>query len=146
MRHRLQMKLAFALVLFAFLGRPVLAQRPLAAPPDVAGDELGRLREELQTLRREYAERIAALEARLSAVESGGQPAAVIARPTTGPTSAALVPDQPSVAVPAGAAGAGGPTGALPVYGGGGAAPKGFNPDIAAIGDFIAPAGRTPRG
>jgi hypothetical protein len=146
MRHRFEIKLVFAVVLFAFLGLPLLAQTPSAAPTDVAGDEVGRLRQELQTLRREYAERIAAIETRLSAVESAGQPASVIAGPTTGPTRAAVVPEQPSAAVPAGAAGAGGPTGALPVYGGGVAASKVFNPDIAAIGDFIGAVGKTPGG
>src|SRR5262249_31209881 len=42
--------------------------------------------------------------------------------------------------VPAGAQGAGGPTGTLPVYGGA-ASSKVFNPDIAVIGDFLGAAG-----
>jgi hypothetical protein len=49
------------------------------------------------------------------------------------------------VAVPTGAAGAGGPSGNLPLYGGGSAAlSKVFNPDIAAIGDFIGAVGKSP--
>ncbi|HEY6211540.1 MAG TPA: hypothetical protein VIW45_04605, partial [Vicinamibacterales bacterium] len=47
--------------------------------------------------------------------------------------------------VPAGAAGAGGPSGALPVYGASAAgASKVFNPDIAVIGDFLGAAGSNP--
>jgi hypothetical protein len=44
--------------------------------------------------------------------------------------------------VPPGAEGAGGPTGPLPVYGGGAASSKVFNPDIAVIGDFLGAAGK----
>jgi hypothetical protein len=46
--------------------------------------------------------------------------------------------------VPAGAEGAGGPSGALPIYGGGAMSSKVFNPDIAVIGDFLGAAGRNP--
>ena len=44
--------------------------------------------------------------------------------------------------VPPGAAGAGGPSGALPVYGPASVGSKIFNPDIAVIGDFLGAAGR----
>ena len=47
----------------------------------------------------------------------------------------------PAVDVPPGAAGAGGPQGALPVYGGASALSKIFNPDIAVIGNFLGAAG-----
>ena len=47
--------------------------------------------------------------------------------------------------MPPGAAAEGGPS-ALPVYGGGAASSKVFNPDIAAIGDFIGVAGKSPGG
>src|SRR6185312_3672082 len=50
-------------------------------------------------------------------------------------------PTQPAAQVPPGAAGAGGPTGALPVYGASAAGSKIFNPDIAVIGDFLGDAG-----
>ena len=49
-------------------------------------------------------------------------------------------PPQTPAAVPAGAAGAGGPEGQLPVYGNPGAS-KVFNPDIAVIGNFVGAAG-----
>jgi len=44
--------------------------------------------------------------------------------------------------VPPGAAGAGGPSGALPIYGTATAGSKIFNPDIAVIGNFLGAAGR----
>jgi hypothetical protein len=44
--------------------------------------------------------------------------------------------------VPPGAEGAGGPSDPLPVYGGGAASSKVFNPDIAVIGDFLGAAGK----
>jgi hypothetical protein len=47
-------------------------------------------------------------------------------------------------AVPAGAGGAGGPSGALPVYGATTATSKIFNPDIAVIGNFLGAAGTNP--
>ncbi len=43
--------------------------------------------------------------------------------------------------MPAGAAGAGGPQGSLPAYGGGSALSKIFNPDIAVIGNFLGATG-----
>ena len=48
----------------------------------------------------------------------------------------------PPVEVPPGAEGAGGPSGPLPVYGGGAASSKVFNPDIAVIGDFLGAIGK----
>jgi hypothetical protein len=116
------------------------AQTPAAAQDDVA-----QLRRELETLRREYAERLAALEGRLNALQGGAQ-APVAAAPATPEPPPAAAPQAPTAAVPAGAEGAGGPAGALPVYGGMAAASKVFNPDISAIGDFIGAAGRTPGG
>jgi hypothetical protein len=47
----------------------------------------------------------------------------------------------PTLEVPAGAAGAGGPSGTLPVYGAATAGSKIFNPDIAVIGDFLGASG-----
>ena len=46
--------------------------------------------------------------------------------------------------MPSGAAGAGGPQGALPVYGNGSALSKVFNPDMAVIGNFLGAAGKNP--
>ncbi|HVQ28177.1 MAG TPA: hypothetical protein VMV21_01280, partial [Vicinamibacteria bacterium] len=51
-----------------------------------------------------------------------------------------------SAEVPAGAAGAAGPAGSLPVYGNASAGSKIFNPDIAVIGDFLGAAGQSPGG
>ena len=92
--------------------------------------EIDQLRKELADIQKRYDDRITALEARL-----GGQV------PTPGAPAA---PDQtpvPAAEVPAGAAGAGGPTGSFPIYGAATAASKIFNPDIAVIGDFLGAAG-----
>ena len=95
------------------------------APLQEVQKELEALRKEFQGIQDAYEARFAALESRLSSIESGAPPA----------------PQQPSAEVPAGAAGAGGPSGALPVYGGSAALSKVFNPDIAVIGDFLGAAG-----
>jgi hypothetical protein len=92
------------------------------------------LRQEIDQLRRDFEARLAALEARLATI-SGGQPATPAA-----PPGAASAP--PTAPVPPGAEGAGGPSGALPVYGGAVAGSKIFNPDIAVIGNFAGAAGR----
>lgn len=94
--------------------------------------EIEQLRKEFEAVQQQYGQRLSALEARLGT--------AAIPAPAT-PTA----PDaaqQPTVEVPPGAAGAGGPTGALPIYGTASAASKIFNPDIAVIGDFLGAAGR----
>ena len=106
--------------------------RALAQTADVQAlrQEIEQLRKELADIQKLYDDRLAALEARL-----GAQPA-----PQTVPTG----PDQtpvPAAEVPAGAAGAGGPAGSLPIYGAATAASKIFNPDIAVIGDFLGAAG-----
>jgi hypothetical protein len=101
------------------------AQAPAAA------DEVARLKTELLALREEYGGRIADLEARLRALEGAPAPAA-----TPAPA--------PAAEVPPGAAGAGGPSGTLPVYGSGGS--KVFNPDIAVVGDFLGAMGDGPGG
>jgi hypothetical protein len=96
------------------------------------------LRQEIDQLRRDFETRLAALEARLAAI-SGGQPATPAAQPGAAPPGAAA----PATAqVPPGAEGAGGPSGALPVYGSAVAGSKIFNPDMAVIGNFVGFAGR----
>jgi hypothetical protein len=101
---------------------PAFAQQP---------SEAAALRAEVTRLRQE----LDALEGRLAALE-GGQP------PAAAPTPAAATPVPAQVAVPEGAAGAGGPQGALPVYGAAVAGSKIFNPDMAVIGDFLGAGGR----
>jgi hypothetical protein len=125
------------------------AQLPAAAPPPPGPDqeirqELERLRKEFETIRDAYGARLSALEAKLIEIE--GKPATVPALPATPPAQPATPPAQPATApgeiqVPAGAAGGGGPQGALPVYGGTSALSKIFNPDIAVIGNFLGAAG-----
>src|SRR5258708_27206523 len=115
-----------------------LVAMPLAASaqdtPQALRQDINQLRKDFDALKQDYAARLAALEAKLAAVEGTPPPGA---QPTTAP------PAQ-TAQVPPGAEGAGGPAGALPVYGAAIAASKVFNPDIAVIGDFLGAAGTNP--
>ena len=126
-----------SLRLLAALAAPcAVAQTPPADDAAARSAQIEHLREELTALRDDYATRLAAIEARLAALETPRQE-------PTGVAAAAPV----ELAAPVGSAvvpaGAGGPSGSLPLYGGGAAArSKIFNPDIALIGDFLGAAGR----
>jgi hypothetical protein len=98
-----------------------------AADVDALRQEIEKLRAELAAIQQQYGERLSTLEARLGTAAPAPTPAE--AQPAT-------------VEVPPGAAGAGGPSGALPIYGTTTAASKIFNPDIAVIGNFLGAAGR----
>jgi hypothetical protein len=116
-----------------------LAQNPTAA-------DLNALRAEIDNLKSDYEKRIQALETQLQQLQSqAGQapnPAAAAApQAAANPPQAAPNPQPPAAQVPAGAQGAGGPPGALPVYSGASPESKVFNPDIAVIGDFLGAAG-----
>src|SRR5438445_8733706 len=106
----------------------LLARAPVAsaqtAQVQAVSDQIDQLRKDFDTLKQQYGDRLAALEARLAAVQ-GGQGA------TPAPPAEAQQPQQPTAQVPPGAAGAGGPSGALPVYGGAITGAKVFNPDMA---------------
>ena len=99
----------------------LLAALALASPALAQPTEADRLRAELEALRLEFRTRIAALEARLKVVESGTAPGATGGVPAEAPAAA--------------------PFSAPPSL-----LSKMFNPDIAAIGDFIGAAGRSPGG
>jgi len=120
-----------------------LAPSVFAQPAQGATSEAAELRSQLEALRAEYAQRLAELDARLAAL---AQPAGAPAPAATAAASEAPQPPPAEASVPAGAAGSAGSAGALPVYGGGAAASKVFNPDISAIGDFIGVAGKSPGG
>ena len=149
--------------LFSLAGLPAFAQTPApgaAAPqsaatqqvdPQQVRQELDRLRQEFEAIRDSYGARLAALEAKLGGAAPAGQ--AIGPVPALGEPAAPAAPVQPPAApaqppatqaavdVPSGAAGAGGPQGALPVYGGGNASSKVFNPDMAVIGNFLGAVG-----
>jgi hypothetical protein len=97
---------------------------PAAAAASPAGDELAQLRRELEALRQEYGTRMAAIESRIVALE-GGRVAEAAPAPTA-PAEAAAPAPPPTAAGPAGS--------------------KVFNPDIAAIGNFVGAAGPSPGG
>jgi hypothetical protein len=130
------------------------AQGPPAATAADIRAELDRMRQEFESVRDSYGARLSALEAKLAAIEGGtaAAPAQAPAPPTTPPpqTAATTPPAEAAPAqqppsggaqVPAGAAGAGGPEGQLPVYGNVSALSKVFNPDMAVIGNFVGAAG-----
>jgi hypothetical protein len=112
------------------------AQTP--SEPQAIRAEIDRLRQEFDEVRQQYGDRLTMLETRLAALEGAPQPAD--APSLQAPPSTA----EPVAPVPAGAAGAGGPQGSLPVYGNVNALSKIFNPDVAVIGNFLGAAGRNP--
>jgi hypothetical protein len=144
-----------------WLSVPAAAQTPLPPvepvpqaqdpTPQQLRDELERLRKEFEAVRDTYGARLTALETKLAQVEGapakpGAEPVAPPAAPTPTspgqkPPTAAPTPPTGEATVPPGAAGAGGPQGTLPVYGGISALSKIFNPDIAVIGNFTGAAG-----
>src|SRR3989454_7903128 len=97
--------------------------------------EIDALRAEIDALKADYNQRLQALERQFAALQSQAQPAPATQTPAT-----TAAPPQ-TAEVPAGAQGAGEPSGQLPVYGGAAAGSKIFNPDIAVIGDFLGAAG-----
>jgi hypothetical protein len=95
--------------------------------------EIDQLRRDFEALKQQYGERLTALEAKLGAAER--------AAPAVAPAPAVATAQPPTAQVPPGAEGAGGPTGALPVYGSAVTGSKIFNPDMAVIGNFLGAAG-----
>jgi hypothetical protein len=134
--------MAVAVALAWLCGRPAFGQQaPGGQAPAAERDsaqavraEVDRLRQEFEALKRQYGDRLAALEARLASLEPGRADQPV-------PPASAPVQAPPIAEVPAGAAGAGGPSGSLPVYGNPSILSKIFNPDIAVMGNFLAAAG-----
>jgi hypothetical protein len=122
------------IVLTALRLNSSFAQTPTAA-------DLNALRAQIEEMKANYEKRIQALEMQLQALQSQtpADPKPEEAAPAAqAPTQTPL--QTPTAGTPAGAQGAGGPTGALPVYGDI-AGSKVFNPDIAVIGDFIGATG-----
>ena len=120
-----------ALLLVFAIGSEGFAQTPTVA-------EINALRAQIDALKAEYDKRLQALERQFEALQGQAQPA----QPAPTAQTPATAPAPPQTAdVPAGAQGAGGPAGQLPVYGGATAGSKIFNPDIAVIGDFLGAAG-----
>jgi hypothetical protein len=111
------------------------------APVDALREELSQLREELERIRTQYGSRMADLESRIAALETTGPTGQTPAAPLETAPGAATAPPPTEAQVPPGSTGAGGPSGAIPVYGGTSALSKIFNPDIAVVGNFIGAAG-----
>ena len=111
---------------YAVAGALLVAPATLwAQTPDAQAlrQEIDQLRKELDTLQKQYGDRLNALEEKLNAPEPAPQQAAAA------PQGQPVEQPQTTAQVPTGAEGAGGPSGALPVYGGA-ASSKVFNPDM----------------
>jgi hypothetical protein len=137
---------AVTAVVLAGSGLVAVEPRPAAAevaqspsPPPPAADDLAQLKRDLDALQQDYASRVAAIEARIAALEGrSAEPA-----PEAAPAPAAAPPPEPApptqsappepapfpTSSPSAAAGS-----------------KIFNPDMAAIGDFVGAAGKSPGG
>ena len=168
MIHRSTRRVFTSVALAVWLAPAVLRAQavapaaPVPQPSDTQAvalrDELTRLRQEFDALREEYNKRMTEVEARLATLEApapAGQaalPPIPPIPPSTEPATPPPTPEQPApeqpaaqppVQVPPGAAGAGGPEGTLPVYGGTATAlSKIFNPDMAVVGNFIGASGK----
>jgi hypothetical protein len=97
------------------------------APALALQQEIDRLRRDIEALRQQYEQRVADLEARVTALQA---------------SQSAIAPTAPISPVPSGAEGAEAPAGALPVYGAASAGSKIFNPDMAIVGDVLGTIGR----
>jgi hypothetical protein len=138
MHRRLRSVTAFVLSGSGLVAAPpltVAAETGQAtSPPATAADDLSRLRRDLEALRQDYSLRVAAIEARIAALEGGtaepetAAPAPTATPPEAPPAPAALIPE----ATP------------LPTAAGSSSSAKFFNPDMAAIGNFVGVAGPTP--
>jgi len=115
--------------------------------PQALRQEIDQLRRDFEALKQQYGDRLTALEVKLAAAEGGQVTQPAPGAPPTAAPPAGQPPgqqppgQQPTAQVPPGAEGAGGPTGALPVYGAAAGGSKVFNPDIAVIGDFLGASG-----
>jgi hypothetical protein len=116
------------MVAAVLLAAPAARAHAQTADAQALRKEIEQLRQELQAIQKQYGDRLTALESKLGAAE-GAAPGALSAQAQ-------------SAQVPAGAEGAGGPSGVLPLYGAGSASSKIFNPDMAVIGNFLGAAGR----
>ena len=110
--------------------------------PQALRQEIDQLRRDFEALKQQYGDRLTALE-----VEAGGggrRRAGSGAAARRRPRRSRRQP--PAAQVPPGAEGAGGPTGALPVYGSARRRRRRSSiPDMAVIGDFLGAAGTQPR-
>jgi hypothetical protein len=127
-----------AIVTAGFLLCPCAAFAQAPVTPQALQAEIDQLKQDFEAIKQQYGDRLSALEAKLSAA-GGAMPSLTTPPPTSTSTAAGQPPNAP---VPPGAEGAGGPSGALPVYGASISNAKVFNPDIAVIGDFLGAAGR----
>src|SRR5262245_24691610 len=110
-------KITWTLIVFSVLMRRLFDPNPITA-------DHNELCEQIDALKANYDKLIQMLEAQLHALQTQTQSTS---KPETTVETAAQQQQQPAAQFPAGSQGAGGPGGALPVYGGTGGE-KVFNP------------------
>ena len=124
MRRSLMASVLMSALALVSVASPALAQAP---DPEAVRKEIEQLRKEFEEIRRQYGARLAALEAKVAAAPAVTQEQPAAAAAAQAPVVADIQP-QPA-----------------PVSGGASAgASKVFNPDIAAIGNFLGFVGRSP--
>ena len=124
MRRSLMASVLMSALALVSVASPALAQAP---DPEAVRKEIEQLRKEFEEIRRQYGARLAALEAKVAAAPAVTQEQPAAAAAAQAPVVADIQP-QPA-----------------PVSGGASAgASKVFNPDIAAIGNFLGSVGRSP--
>jgi hypothetical protein len=124
----------------ALLSVALSASTASAQDAQTLQQQIDQLRREFDALKQQYDARLTALEQKLATVPGGVAAPGATPQPT--PPAPGTPVQPPTAPVPPGAEGAGGPTGALPIYGGAALGSKIFNPDMAVIGDFLGAAGR----
>jgi hypothetical protein len=122
---------------------PVLLFLFLAAPAGLRA-QTNQDTQELLSRLKTLEERVQSLEAEVETLRAAAQAQPKPAPEEAAPAPAPAVAATPTTGVPSGAAGAGGPSGQLPVYTPTASLTKVFNPDISFIGNFIGSAGRDP--
>jgi len=105
-----------------------LAQEPQPAEVQSLRSELDRLKAEFEAIRRQYDERLIALQDRLAQITGGPRVVALPAQADAGQAPAPAAPATPDPAAQAAAA----------------TSSKVFNPDMSVIGNFVGVGGRNP--
>jgi hypothetical protein len=111
-----------------------VAQEPAPSQNPTSAEDLRQLREELLALQ----QRMTALAAKIDALQTGAPEAAAVAPVPAAPAAPSAVAQGPPPPAAAPGPEAGAAAGVLPGSGNMAGASKAFNPDISALGDFIA--------
>jgi hypothetical protein len=134
MRMRVVGAVGVSVLVSALLGIPAVASAQTPDSPQALKEQIDKLRADFEALQKEYRDRLSALEAALTAVQSPPPPQQPQAPATQ--TQAPVSPQLATGTLP-------GDTTATSSQPGAGAS-KVFNPDMAVIGNIVGAAGRNP--